>query len=71
MRRGFFALTGDGAVVALRQSLFRLDLNGGAVHLLMPRPFDPALANRGVLATVPAEFGIPPQSTRRNPGRTM
>ncbi len=41
---GGFALTGDGgAVVALRQGLFRLDLNSGALHLLVPPPFDPAL----------------------------
>lgn len=32
---GGFALTGDGgAVVALRQGLFRLDLDSGALHLL-------------------------------------
>ena len=41
---GGFALTGDGsAVVALRQGLFRLDLDNGALHLLAPPPFDPAL----------------------------
>lgn len=41
---GGFALTGDGsAVVALRQGLFRLDLESGALHLLAPPPFDPAL----------------------------
>ena len=41
---GGFALTGDGgAVVALRQGLFRLDLDSGALHLLAPPPFDPAL----------------------------
>ena len=32
-----------GAVVALRQGLFRLDLDSGALHLLAPPPFDPAL----------------------------
>jgi sugar lactone lactonase YvrE len=41
---GGFALTGDGgAVVALRQGLFRLDLDCGALHLLAPPPFDPTL----------------------------
>ena len=41
---GGFALTGDGgAVVALRQGLFRLDLDSGALRLLAPPPFDPAL----------------------------
>jgi sugar lactone lactonase YvrE len=41
---GGFALTGDGsAVVALRQGLFRLDLDSGVLHLLSPPPFDPAL----------------------------
>jgi hypothetical protein len=39
-----FALTGDGgAVLALPQGLFRLDLDSGALHLLAPPPFDPAL----------------------------
>ncbi len=41
---GGFALTEDGAaVVALREGLFRLELDSGAVHLLVPPPFDPAL----------------------------
>lgn len=41
---GGFALTDDGsAVVALRQGLFRLDLDSEALHLLSPPPFDPAL----------------------------
>ncbi|MGH6681304.1 MAG: SMP-30/gluconolactonase/LRE family protein, partial [Bradyrhizobium sp.] len=41
---GAFALTDDGgAVVALRHGLFRLDLDSGALHLLAPPPFDPAL----------------------------
>ena len=41
---GGFALAGDGgAVVALRQGLFRLDLDSGALRLLAPPPFDPAL----------------------------
>lgn len=41
---GGFALTGDGsAVVALRDGLFRVDLDGEALHLLAPPPFDPAL----------------------------
>jgi sugar lactone lactonase YvrE len=41
---GGFALTGDGgAVVALRLGLFRLDLDSGALQLLAPPPFDPAL----------------------------
>lgn len=41
---GGFALTGDGsAVVALRLGLFRLDLDSGALCLLAPPPFDPAL----------------------------
>ena len=41
---GAFALTGDGgALVALRQGLFRLDLNSGALRLLAKPPFDPAL----------------------------
>jgi len=41
---GGFALTDDGGmVVALRQGLFRLDLDSGALYLLAPPPFDPAL----------------------------
>ncbi|MEO7026082.1 MAG: SMP-30/gluconolactonase/LRE family protein [Caulobacteraceae bacterium] len=41
---GGFALTATGgAVVALRQGLFHLDLDSGALHLLAPPPFDPAL----------------------------
>lgn len=41
---GGFALTGDGgAVVALRQGLFRFDLDSGAQYLLAPPPFDPSL----------------------------
>ncbi|MGH6992786.1 MAG: SMP-30/gluconolactonase/LRE family protein [Caulobacteraceae bacterium] len=41
---GGFALTGDGgAVAALRHGLFRLDLGSGALDLLAPPPFDPAL----------------------------
>ncbi len=41
---GGFALTGDGGmVVALRHGLFRLDLDSGALRLLAPPPFDPAL----------------------------
>jgi sugar lactone lactonase YvrE len=41
---GGFALTGDGsAVVALRQGLFRLDLDGGTLRPLAPPPFDPTL----------------------------
>lgn len=41
---GGFALTGDGDVlVALRQGLFRLNLDSGALHLLALPPFDPAL----------------------------
>ena len=41
---GGFALTGDGgAVVALRQGLFRLHLGSGALCLLAPPPFDPEL----------------------------
>jgi sugar lactone lactonase YvrE len=41
---GGFALTDDGsALVALRQGLFRLDLDSGALHLLSPPPFDQAL----------------------------
>jgi len=41
---GGFALTGDGgAVVALRQGLFRLDFDSGALHLLAPPPFDSEL----------------------------
>jgi len=41
---GGFALTLDGgAVVALRQGLFRLDLESGALRLLAPPPFDPEL----------------------------
>lgn len=41
---GAFALTGDGgAVVALRYGLFRLDFDSGALDLLAPPPFDPAL----------------------------
>jgi sugar lactone lactonase YvrE len=41
---GGFALTGDGsALVALRQGLFRLDLDSGALELLAPPPFDQGL----------------------------
>ncbi|MEO9130690.1 MAG: SMP-30/gluconolactonase/LRE family protein [Sphingomonas sp.] len=41
---GGFALTEDGgAVVALREGIHRLDLDSGALHLLAPPPFDPAL----------------------------
>jgi sugar lactone lactonase YvrE len=41
---GGFALSGDGcAVVALRQGLFRLDLDSGGLILLAPPPFDPTL----------------------------
>jgi sugar lactone lactonase YvrE len=41
---GGFALTGDGgAVLALRQGLFCLDLDSGALNLLEPPPFDPSL----------------------------
>ena len=41
---GAFALTDDGgAVVALREGLFRLDLDSGTLHLLASPPFDPAL----------------------------
>ncbi|MDQ2893394.1 MAG: SMP-30/gluconolactonase/LRE family protein [Pseudomonadota bacterium] len=41
---GGFALTEDGdAVVALREGLFRLELDSGALHLLVPPPFDPAV----------------------------
>lgn len=41
---GGFALTGDGgAVVALREGLFRLDLGTGTLHPVAPPPFDPAL----------------------------
>jgi sugar lactone lactonase YvrE len=41
---GGFALTGDGgAVVALRQGLFRLGLDSGALEPLAPPPFDPTL----------------------------
>jgi len=41
---GGFALDGDGgAVVALRQGLFRLDLDSGELRLIAQPPFDPAL----------------------------
>lgn len=41
---GGFALAADGtAVVALRQGLFRLDLETGRLRLLAPPPFDPEL----------------------------
>ena len=41
---GGFALTEDGgAVVALREGLYRLDLDSGALHCLTEPPFDPAL----------------------------
>ena len=41
---GAFALMEDGAaLVALREGIFRLDLNSGALDLLAPPPFDPAL----------------------------
>ena len=41
---GGFGLTDDGdAVVALREGVFRLELDSGALHRLAPPPFDPAL----------------------------
>jgi sugar lactone lactonase YvrE len=41
---GGFALTREkAAVVALRHGLFRLELDTGALNLLAPPPFDPAL----------------------------
>ena len=41
---GAFCLTADGgAVVALRQGVFHLDLASGEQRLLAPPPFDPAL----------------------------
>ena len=41
---GGFALTGDGgAIVALREGLFRLDIDSGALRPVAPPPFDPAL----------------------------
>lgn len=41
---GAFALAAHGsAVVALRRGLFRLDLDSGALRLLAPPPYDPAL----------------------------
>lgn len=41
---GGFALTEDGAaVVALREGLFRLEFDSGALSQLTPPPFDPAL----------------------------
>lgn len=42
---GGFALTADrsGAVVALREGIFRLDLASDAVERLAPPPFDPSL----------------------------
>ena len=41
---GGFALTGGGdAVVALREGLFRLDLDSGALRQLAPPPFEPTL----------------------------
>ena len=41
---GGFALTEDGgAVVALREGLFRLDLGSGALTCLAPAPFDQQL----------------------------
>jgi sugar lactone lactonase YvrE len=41
---GGFALTGaGGALVALRQGLFQLDLDSGALHPLAPPPYDPAI----------------------------
>ncbi len=57
---GGFALTGDGgAVVALRQGLFRLDLDSGALHLLAPRHSTPRyFASTRAHATPPAAFGL-------------
>ena len=47
---GGFALTGtEGAVVALREGLFDLDLETGALRLITPPPFDPALRPGGRL----------------------
>ena len=40
---GFALLEDGGALVALRHGLHRLDLDSGALELLAPPPFDPAL----------------------------
>ncbi len=40
---GFALLEGGGALVALRQGIYRLDLANGGLDLLVASPFDPAL----------------------------
>jgi len=40
---GFAMLEGEGALVALRHGLHRLDLRSGKLELLAPPPFDPTL----------------------------
>lgn len=40
---GFALLEDDGALLALRHGLHRLDLDSGALELLAPPPFDPVL----------------------------
>ena len=74
---GAFGLVSDppGAVVALRQGIFRLEFASGSLTQLAPPPFDPALFrfNEGACDTAgrfwvgvmfdPLERGIPPQKS--------
>jgi sugar lactone lactonase YvrE len=74
---GAFGLVSDppGAVVALRQGIFRLDFASGALTLLAPPPFDPALFrfNEGACDAAgrfwvgvmfdPLDDAIPPQKS--------
>ncbi len=74
---GAFALISDppGAVVALRQGIFRLDFASGSLARLAPPPFDPALFrfNEGVCDAAgrfwvgvmfdPRDEAVPPQKS--------
>lgn len=74
---GAFALVGDppGAVVALRQGIFRLDFTSGSLTRLAPPPFDPALFrfNEGACDSAgrfwvgvmfdPLDEAVPPQKS--------
>lgn len=74
---GAFALVpdGSGAVVALRQGIFRLDFGSGSLTQLAPPPFDPALFrfNEGACDSTgrfwvgvmfdPLDGGVPPRES--------
>lgn len=40
---GFALIEGGGALVSLREGIYRLDLDSGALHSILPPPFDPQL----------------------------